>query len=229
MEPSHCNHCQVRIRPWRLIPVFSWIFLKGRCASCQKKIIFLYPLTEFIWGLIGIYLAILLYQKAITPWQALYIVLLLKILTLLAIIDFLKLHVPDIFVLILFIMVFPLWLDNFLFTESSVFIDLVTKRGFGVIWVIPFLAIYLITPAKMGFGDVKFIFAFGMMLSIKETVLTIQFAAIIGIISAIVLSLKTGKAIRKIKLAMVSCLIAGALIAFPISDLVFSFIISLRS
>ena len=33
--PSGCPHCGAAIRPWQNIPVVSWVFLRGRCASCR--------------------------------------------------------------------------------------------------------------------------------------------------------------------------------------------------
>ncbi len=43
---SHCVHCQTPIRPRHLVPIVSWLFLKGRCADCGKRIHFQYPLVE---------------------------------------------------------------------------------------------------------------------------------------------------------------------------------------
>ena len=45
---SHCTSCGYRLRPWDLIPVFSWIFLKGRCRSCKEKISVIYPAVELV-------------------------------------------------------------------------------------------------------------------------------------------------------------------------------------
>lgn len=43
---SHCVHCQMPIRPRHLVPIVSWLLLKGRCADCGKRIHFQYPLVE---------------------------------------------------------------------------------------------------------------------------------------------------------------------------------------
>ncbi|HEU4965132.1 MAG TPA: A24 family peptidase [Bacilli bacterium] len=43
---SHCPHCQTRLT-WRdLIPVLSWVLLRGRCRTCQTPISKLYPMGE---------------------------------------------------------------------------------------------------------------------------------------------------------------------------------------
>ncbi|HPY84952.1 MAG TPA: prepilin peptidase, partial [Ruminococcus flavefaciens] len=41
---SHCMTCGAKIRPIDLIPVFSWLFLRGKCHSCGEKISPRYPI-----------------------------------------------------------------------------------------------------------------------------------------------------------------------------------------
>ena len=49
---SHCMTCGTKIRAIDLIPVFSWIFLRGKCHSCGEKISGRYPLVESLNGLL---------------------------------------------------------------------------------------------------------------------------------------------------------------------------------
>jgi len=44
--PSACRGCQNPIRPRDNIPVFSWLFLRGRCRDCGERIAIRYPLVE---------------------------------------------------------------------------------------------------------------------------------------------------------------------------------------
>ena len=44
--PSHCPLCGRRLRPWELVPIVSYLLLRGRCAGCKAKISPLYPLIE---------------------------------------------------------------------------------------------------------------------------------------------------------------------------------------
>lgn len=55
--PSHCPACGHRLRPWELIPLFSWLALGGRCASCRQRISMLYPLIELTSALVAALLA----------------------------------------------------------------------------------------------------------------------------------------------------------------------------
>lgn len=45
---SHCTTCGTKIKAYDLIPVFSWLLLKGKCRSCGEKISGRYPLVESI-------------------------------------------------------------------------------------------------------------------------------------------------------------------------------------
>jgi leader peptidase (prepilin peptidase)/N-methyltransferase len=55
---SHCPTCKNTLKPWHNIPLFSWIFLRGKCAFCGSKISFQYPLIELISGLVFLALVI---------------------------------------------------------------------------------------------------------------------------------------------------------------------------
>lgn len=47
---SHCMTCGTKIRPIDMIPVFSWLFLRGKCHSCGEKISPRYPIVEALNG-----------------------------------------------------------------------------------------------------------------------------------------------------------------------------------
>jgi len=50
--PSTCGSCKTRIRAKHLVPVLSYLFLKGRCAYCREKISVRYPIVEAMNGII---------------------------------------------------------------------------------------------------------------------------------------------------------------------------------
>lgn len=49
---SHCTKCNHKLKWYELIPVFSYIFLKGRCKNCKEKISILYPVIELFTGIL---------------------------------------------------------------------------------------------------------------------------------------------------------------------------------
>lgn len=56
---SKCPECGHTIRPRHLVPVVSWILLRGRCADCKTKIHIQYPLVEATAILLGVIAAVL--------------------------------------------------------------------------------------------------------------------------------------------------------------------------
>ena len=50
--PSHCPHCKYSI-PWYLnMPLFTWVFLRGKCANCGAPISVRYFLVELLTGIV---------------------------------------------------------------------------------------------------------------------------------------------------------------------------------
>jgi len=50
--PSHCMSCGNKIRWYDLIPVISYVFLKGKCRYCKEKVSIRYPIIELITGVV---------------------------------------------------------------------------------------------------------------------------------------------------------------------------------
>lgn len=53
LTPSHCPRCGHTIRWVDLVPVLSWMWLRGRCRDCDAPIPITYPLVELLGGLLG--------------------------------------------------------------------------------------------------------------------------------------------------------------------------------
>ncbi|MBE6825534.1 MAG: prepilin peptidase [Ruminococcus sp.] len=51
---SHCMTCGEKIRIRDLVPIFSWLFLKGKCRKCGEKISPRYPIVEALNGIVYI-------------------------------------------------------------------------------------------------------------------------------------------------------------------------------
>jgi leader peptidase (prepilin peptidase)/N-methyltransferase len=50
--PSACPACSHRLSAMDLVPVFSWLFLRGRCRYCGAPIAVRYPLVELLTGMV---------------------------------------------------------------------------------------------------------------------------------------------------------------------------------
>ena len=61
-QPSHCEHCNKRLHWWEMIPVLSWLFLRGKCRSCHATI----GLAELFAELgLGLVFAVATYQLSL--------------------------------------------------------------------------------------------------------------------------------------------------------------------
>ncbi len=88
---SHCPSCGNNLKPWHNIPIFSWLFLRGKCAFCGTKISYQYPLIELLSG--SIFLVVFL--KMGIAWATLGIAMVFLLLLTLSVIDFYYKMVPD--------------------------------------------------------------------------------------------------------------------------------------
>ena len=50
--PSRCPHCMHRLGITENVPVFGWLWLRGRCRWCRTKISSRYPIVEAVTGLV---------------------------------------------------------------------------------------------------------------------------------------------------------------------------------
>ena len=91
--PSHCPHCRYSI-PWYLnVPLFTWLWLRGRCANCKAAISPRYVLVELLTGLL--FLGGWVHSGAESAGVALALALLFSGLIVATFIDFEHYIIPD--------------------------------------------------------------------------------------------------------------------------------------
>lgn len=201
---SHCPKCNHVIRPAELIPILSYILLRGKCKECKAAISIRYPLIEALTGL----LFLISYLTFGISAQLLIALPLTMILIVITMIDIDTLEIYDRFQIMLFIlalinlMISPLpWIDHVI--------------GFFII-SIPFYIIALLTNG-MGGGDIKLIAIAGFLLGYQATLVTFFISTLTGSIWAIYLMIikKSG---RKTQLPFGPFLCIGIYIAYHYAD-----------
>ena len=76
---SHCMSCERTLKPWHLVPVVSWLALRGRCGFCGAAISPRYVMIELAAGAIGVWAAlvgdsgVMVGVTAVLGWQLLLI------------------------------------------------------------------------------------------------------------------------------------------------------------
>jgi len=88
---SHCPHCNTNLKPWHNVPLFSWLFLRGRCAFCGVPISAQYPVIELLSGII----AAAVYLKLGVSYVGIGVTAVFLTLLALSVIDFYYKMVPD--------------------------------------------------------------------------------------------------------------------------------------
>ena len=187
---SHCGTCKHRLYPLDLIPLISYICLKGRCRYCNAKISIRYPIIE---GLNAILYIIIFYKFGYTLGTLKYF-LLVSFLIVISVIDF-KTHYIYTSTIVFGVIsgVCFIALRYFLYSQ----VDLNFILG-GILGAFIISLIVFITNG-MGEGDIEIAGVCGLFLGDKLILLTLFLAVAIGGIAAIViLVLNIKKAKEKI-------------------------------
>lgn len=160
---SHCPKCLIPIRWQDNIPIFSYIFLKGRCRICRNKISFQYPLVEFITGL---YFLFSYYRFGTTSMLPVAVSLGL-LLIIISFIDFNLRIIPDMLSVLLFVAGLALSPLNEAVNKSFVMSLSGALLGGLSIGLIAFIGKKIYKKEAMGGGDVKLLAAGGSFIGIK--------------------------------------------------------------
>lgn len=88
--PSHCPRCGHRLAAKDLVPVLSYVLLRGRCRYCKGRISPQYPLAEAAAG--AVFAA--LFWKYGATWEFLWLLVLASVLIIVTITDLREMTVP---------------------------------------------------------------------------------------------------------------------------------------
>lgn len=210
---SSCTSCNTPIKAYDLIPVLSYLGLKGKCRHCNASISMRYPLIELLTGFT--YLLLFL-QFDFT--MSFYIgIVLTSLLIILAMIDIDTMEIPDRF----HIMIFILALINLAFNDFSIYSHI---GGFFIISV-PLFVIALITGG-LGGGDIKLIAVAGFLLGTPSTLVAFMIASIFGGLVALYL-LIFKKESRKTAIAFGPYLCVGIYVAYLYGPNIINWYVSL--
>lgn len=181
--PSHCTSCNHRLGILDLFPLFSWVFLRGKCRYCKEKISVQYPLVELSNMLIWLFL----FCKYSLSGEFIFTALLFSSFLCLTIIDIYHMILPDkiiIFTALLGAAYTVLVRREYI---SSLF-GVLAGGGFFLLIVLAAPLIY--KTEAMGLGDVKLIAVIGLWLGFKATVLSIGIAFVAAALFCVFIILK---------------------------------------
>ncbi|MEQ6968374.1 prepilin peptidase [Pectobacterium polaris] len=178
--PSSCPHCQQAIAVKDNIPLFSWLWLRGRSRCCHQSVSVQYPLVEVI-TMLTFLTAGLLWLPGMALWGAL---ILLSFLLVLTVIDIKTLLLPDVLTLSL------LWM-GLLFNLSETFVSLNdavvgAMAGYLSLWLLYWVFKYATGKEALGYGDFKLLAALGAWLGWQALPNLVLVAALSGLVVTLV-------------------------------------------
>jgi leader peptidase (prepilin peptidase) / N-methyltransferase len=205
---SYCPKCKHQLSYKDLVPVFSYIFLLGKCRYCKKKISLEYPIVELLTGIF--FLSIFL--TAGISFEMIYLLIVAFFLILIFVYDLKHYIIPDFstFSLIGVSLGYLLYisiLENNLFLLYSSLLS-----AFFVFFF--FFSLFYFTKGKgMGFGDVKFVIFMGLFLGFPKIIIGLFLSFFLGAIIGIGLILMKRKKMKS-QLPFAPFLIIGTVIAY---------------
>ena len=157
---SRCTHCQHDLGILDLIPLASYLFLRGKCRYCKASISIQYPLVEIasalIWATAGSVIGIII----------------LELFLVLAIIDYQHFVILDSSLIALLIVAIA-WHGKSIMSWSYI----ATALGCGGF----FLILWLISRGTwIGFGDVKLAAVLGLLFGFPGAIAVIYIGVILG-------------------------------------------------
>jgi leader peptidase (prepilin peptidase)/N-methyltransferase len=211
--PSNCPECGRRLAPLEMVPVLSYLLLRGRCRTCENPIPLRVLLVEAATGA----LFVLLYSAYGLSFDLALASVYTSILVAIVVIDLEHRLVPNAIVLpamafALVMAVAGIWLGMPSFSRYGLLWGLLSARGdlalslgqlgaisqvlggvtaFGI-----FFVLWLISPGGMGAGDVKLAGFAGLVTAFPLAIATVFGSFVLGGIVSIFM-LAVGLATRK--------------------------------
>lgn len=177
---SHCTQCNEKIKAYDLIPLFSFLFLRGKCRHCGAKISFRYPLIE----LLNCILYVIIFITCGMTLKTLLYCALASTLIVISMIDFDTQEIPNGLVIFL-LCLSPI---GFLINDIPFW-----HRLIGFVAASGILLILALLTNGFGGGDIKLMAACGLILGFKNILLALFIGTVLGGIIGVFLLIKHRK------------------------------------
>lgn len=200
---SYCPECKHKLEWYDMIPVFSYIFLGGRCRYCKERISFRYPLVELLNAILWL-LSYIFFKNAI--YDLVLFGILFSILIVVASIDLDIMEIPNGLVLLIILLGLIRFILSFFMGNVKWYEYLIGAVALSV----PLLVITLITHGAIGLGDIKLSFAVGVLLGWKLVLIGGFFGIVIAGVIGLLLMVRQNK--NKV-MPLGPCLCVGWVIA----------------
>ena len=226
---SHCMSCGHELSAPDLVPVFSWLFSRGRCRYCGEKVSVRYPLTELLFGA----LTLVLYLVDIgDPLYAGYVdwirfardFLLTGMLFSLSIVDLQIYEIPNGMLITALLgwlvtvpfLYSPLLSGGFRLALHDILAGLLLGGG---MLLLSMIMDRILKKDSLGGGDIKLFALLGLYVGYFGDYLILVFAVIFGLLTIVLL--------RKNRIPWGPSIAAGGYLTLLFGDRIFAWYLSL--
>jgi leader peptidase (prepilin peptidase)/N-methyltransferase len=187
---SFCPQCNSAISFYDNIPVFSYLWLKGRCRQCNAPISLRYPLVELMTGILAI---AILFMFGLTQEGLVYFVFISSLLVI-TFIDIDHKIIPDIITL----PGIPIGLAASFVLPAMTFKSslLGLLAGGGSLWLVAWTYSLITRKEGMGGGDIKLLGMIGTFIGWKGVLFTIFVASLAGTFVGMTVMMLKGKNLK---------------------------------
>lgn len=170
---SKCQSCHTPLKWYHNVPIFSWLFLRGRCGFCAEKISVQYPLIELTTGI----LAVALFYKLGLVWYMPVVFAVFTLLLALVMIDFKYMEIPDSLNLLALALavINPMVLDSI---QNAL-------MAAGGLTLLRYYLTYFLNKEAMGEGDIIVAGTMGALLGFPLFFYALFIAALLAIVPSL--------------------------------------------
>lgn len=183
---SHCFSCGINLAWTDLVPVFSFVFLRGRCRNCKTPISWQYPLVELLTaGLFGLLTYIYVPMDLLSTTFWLVHIIIASIMIVIFVYDARHKIIPN-------QMVYSfIGLSFILILLKGISLSAVLA---GPVLFLPFALLWLLSKGRaIGFGDAKLAWGLGWMLGLiggaSAVILGVWIGALVSIVCIVYVKL----------------------------------------
>ena len=199
---SHCSNCGHTLTPLELIPVLSYMFVRGKCRCCKASISPLYPIFELLTGVLFVLCPVILGWEAelFVAWTF------ISLLMIITVSDIQYMIIPDKVLLFFGSML----LAERIFFQLDPWWDslLGAVVGFVLLYVIA-----VVSKGGMGGGDIKLFAVIGLVLGVKLVLLTFFLSTLFGTAGGLI-GMSTGKVKKSKPIPFGPFIVVGALVSY---------------
>lgn len=189
---SSCPKCGKFIAWYDNIPVFSWLFLAGKCRHCKTKISFRYPLVELITG----FLFAAIFFKYGYSWTTVEYLIFAWSLVVVSFIDIDLMILPDVFTLSGIV----IGLAGAALNPERNFMSALfgVLMGGGFLWLIAYLYLVLRKEEGMGGGDIKLLAWIGAVLGWTSIPFVVLASSVLGSLVGLSLAMRSKAGLKSV-------------------------------